>query len=70
VLGAADFVRALVDDPLTKVIAVYLEGVRDGLKFQRALFPPRGAQAGHLAQSRSDSGERRCGRRSHRRAGW
>jgi acetate---CoA ligase (ADP-forming) len=43
VLGAADFVRALVDDPLTKVIAVYLEGVRDGLKFQRALMAAREA---------------------------
>jgi acetate---CoA ligase (ADP-forming) len=44
VLGAADFVRALVDDPLTKVIAVYLEGVRDGLKFQRALLAAREAR--------------------------
>ena len=43
-LGAADFVRALVDDPLTKVIAVYLEGVRDGLKFQRALLAAREAR--------------------------
>ena len=44
VLDAADFVRALVDDPLTKVIAVYLEGVRDGLKFQRALLAAREAR--------------------------
>ena len=44
VLGAADFVRAFVDDPLTKVIAVYLEGVRDGQKFQRALLAAREAR--------------------------
>ena len=44
VLGAADFVRAFVDDPLTKVIAVYLEGVRNGQKFQRALLAARDAR--------------------------
>jgi acyl-CoA synthetase (NDP forming) len=44
VLGAADFVRAFVDDPVTKVIAVYLEGVRDGAKFRRALLAARAAR--------------------------
>lgn len=44
VLGVADFVRALVDDPLTKIIAVYLEGVRDGGKFRRALLAARAAR--------------------------
>ena len=44
VLGAADFVRAFVDDRLTKVIAVYLEGVRDGAKFRRALLAARAAR--------------------------
>ena len=44
VLGAADFLRALVDDPLTKVIALYLEGVRDGHKIRRALAAARDAR--------------------------
>ncbi len=43
VLGAADFIRAFVDDPRTKVIAAYLEGVRDGAKFRRALLAARAA---------------------------
>ncbi len=41
ILGAADFLKALVDDPLTKVIALYLEGVRDGQKLRRALTAAR-----------------------------
>ena len=41
VLGVADFLRALVDDPETKVIALYLEGSRDGDKIRRALAAAR-----------------------------
>ena len=44
ILGAADFLWALVDDPLTKVIALYLEGVRDGRKIRRALTAARDAR--------------------------
>ena len=44
VLDAADFLRALVDDPLTKVIALYLEGARDGEKIRRALTAARDAR--------------------------
>ena len=44
VLGVADFLRALVDDPLTKVIALYLEGARDGDKIRRALAAARDAR--------------------------
>jgi acyl-CoA synthetase (NDP forming) len=44
VLDVADFVRAFVDDERTKVIAAYLEGVRDGAKFRRALLAAREAR--------------------------
>ncbi len=44
VLGVADFLSALVDDPLTKVIALYLEGARDGEKVRRALTAARDAR--------------------------
>jgi acyl-CoA synthetase (NDP forming) len=43
VLGVADFIHALAADPSTKVIATYLEGVRDGGKFRRALLAARDA---------------------------
>jgi acetate---CoA ligase (ADP-forming) len=43
VLCVADFLRALVDDPETKVIAIYLEGSRDGDKIRRALGAARDA---------------------------
>jgi acetate---CoA ligase (ADP-forming) len=43
VLGVADFIHALAADKLTKVIATYLEGVRDGAKFRRALLEARDA---------------------------
>jgi acyl-CoA synthetase (NDP forming) len=44
VLGVADFLRALVDDAETKVIALYLEGSRDGDKIRRALAAARAAR--------------------------
>ena len=44
VLDVADFVAAFVDDERTKVIAAYLEGVRDGDKFRRALMAAREAR--------------------------
>src|SRR3546814_9663025 len=37
VVSFADYLNALVDDEGTKIIAGYLEGVRDGEKFARAL---------------------------------
>jgi acyl-CoA synthetase (NDP forming) len=43
VLSVSDFLRALVDDPQTKVIALYLEGTRDGEKIRRALTAARDA---------------------------
>src|SRR5580700_5044861 len=43
VLEVADFIHALAADLLTKVIATYLEGVRDGGKFRRALLAARDA---------------------------
>jgi acyl-CoA synthetase (NDP forming) len=43
VLTAADFVHALAQDPETRVIAVYLEGVADGDRFVRALEAARAA---------------------------
>ena len=43
VLGVADFLRTLVDDAETKVIALYLEGSRDGDKIRRALVAARDA---------------------------
>jgi acyl-CoA synthetase (NDP forming) len=44
VLDVADFLRALVDDSETKVIALYLEGSRDGDKIRRALAAARDAR--------------------------
>ena len=44
VLTSADFVQALVGDPSTKVIAVYLEGAWDGGKFRQALLNARAAR--------------------------
>ena len=38
VLSVADFIHAFTGDPATKVIAVYLEGMRDGAKFRHALM--------------------------------
>lgn len=43
VLGVADFVQAYVDDPGTRVIAMYLEGTRDGTKLLDALTRAREA---------------------------
>jgi acyl-CoA synthetase (NDP forming) len=43
ILGVADFIAALAQDPETKVILTYLEGVRDGAKFRRALEVARAA---------------------------
>jgi acetyltransferase len=43
VLTTSDFIHALVRDPETKVIAVYLEGVGDGAKFLAALEGARAA---------------------------
>ncbi len=42
-LTLADFVHALVDDPKTRIIALYLEGVRDGPRFLAALDAARRA---------------------------
>lgn len=36
-LSAADYFEFLADDPETKVIGAYIEGVPDGVRFQRAL---------------------------------
>jgi len=44
VLGIADFIPALVEDDATKVIAVYLEGTRDGAALRRALLAARAAR--------------------------
>ncbi len=41
VLTAADYLHALVEDPQTKVIAAYLEGVTDGARFMAALDEAR-----------------------------
>ena len=43
VVGVADFIHAFASDPHTKIIATYLEGVRDGDKFRRALLAARDA---------------------------
>ncbi len=43
VLDMADFIHALAGDERTKIIAVYLEGVRDGTRFRRALQEARSA---------------------------
>ena len=43
VLTAADYVHALVEDPRTRVIAAYLEGVKDGARFVAALAEARAA---------------------------
>ncbi|MFM8681513.1 MAG: acetate--CoA ligase family protein [Alphaproteobacteria bacterium] len=43
VLTLADFVNALADDPHTRIIALYLEGVRDGDRFLAALARAREA---------------------------
>ena len=69
VLGVADFLRALVDDPETKVIALYLEGVaRRRQDPPRACRRARRAQACHSAEGRRDGRQRDCGGRAHRRA--
>jgi acetate---CoA ligase (ADP-forming) len=44
VLDVADFVYALAADAATKVIAIYLEGARDGEKLRRALLAARAAR--------------------------
>jgi acetyltransferase len=36
-LGIEDFLKYFSDDPLTKVIAIYMEGVKDGRRFLNAL---------------------------------
>jgi acetyltransferase len=41
VLDAGDFVAAMADDPLTKVIALYIEGARRGAKLAAALAKAR-----------------------------
>jgi len=41
VLGVTDYLEALIDDDKTDVIAVYLEGVRDGVAFAAALARAR-----------------------------
>ena len=43
VLTAADYLHALVEDAHTKVIAAYLEGVKDGTRFVAALAEARAA---------------------------
>jgi acetate---CoA ligase (ADP-forming) len=43
VLGVSDFIAAFAEDAETKVILLYLEGVRDGAKFRRALEAARRA---------------------------
>ncbi|MFZ9416443.1 MAG: acetate--CoA ligase family protein [Alphaproteobacteria bacterium] len=43
VLTLADFIAALADDPHTRIIALYLEGVRDGDRFLAALAKARAA---------------------------
>jgi acyl-CoA synthetase (NDP forming) len=43
VITLADYIRALVDDDGTRVIVVYLEGVRDGTEFCAALAAARAA---------------------------
>jgi acetate---CoA ligase (ADP-forming) len=43
VLEVADFIHALAADNRTKIIATYLEGVRNGAKFRRALLDARDA---------------------------
>jgi len=43
VLTAADYLHALVEDPHTKVIAAYIEGVGDGARFLAALEEARAA---------------------------
>jgi len=43
VVGASDFISALVDDPGTHVIAAYIEGTRDGAKLSTALAKARDA---------------------------
>jgi len=36
-LNESDFLEYLADDPQTKMIAMYLEGIKDGVRFHRAL---------------------------------
>jgi acyl-CoA synthetase (NDP forming) len=36
-LNESDFLEYLADDPSTRIIALYVEGVRDGVRFRRAL---------------------------------
>ncbi|MGH6896449.1 MAG: acetate--CoA ligase family protein [Geminicoccaceae bacterium] len=44
VLSTADFIKAFAEDDGTKVIAVYLEGLRDGARFIAALEAARRAE--------------------------
>jgi acetate---CoA ligase (ADP-forming) len=43
VIGIADFIYALAFDPHTKIVATYLEGVREAEKFRHALLAARAA---------------------------
>ena len=67
VLTTADFVHALVRDAETKVIAAYVEGVRDPEKLLLALAGgARGKKARGHAQGRQHRRERACGARAYR----
>ncbi|MDD5288728.1 MAG: CoA-binding protein [Dehalococcoidales bacterium] len=44
-LNESDFLEYLADDPKTKIIALYLEGIKDGPRFHRALKYAAGKKA-------------------------
>ena len=64
-LDSADFIRYLVDDPDTRVIACFIEGFKDGRKFVEVarLARERGKPIVVLKVGRSDQGARAA--RSH-----
>ena len=62
-LGSADFIRYLVDDPHTKVIACFIEGFKDGARLMEAARAARqrGKPIVMIKVGRSELGSRAAG---------
>ena len=58
ILEAADYIDLMAADPATKVIGMYIEGVRDGRRFFESLRAAADAASGRGMEGRCD----RCGR--------
>ena len=57
-LEAADYIDLMADDPATRAIGMYIEGVRDGRRFFESLQARRRAPSGGGMEGRNDRGRR------------